>query len=68
MNPKTDAASNGWRFSCSKKVDDISKHESRHDPKFDPKHGTKPIPEHETKPGMNKTPDGKSIPGEVDKQ
>ena len=67
MMPKTDPASSGWQFSCSKKVDDISKHESRHDPKFDPKHGAKPVPEHETKPGINEHPDGKSPLEEANK-
>lgn len=59
MMQMSEPGSNGWQFSCSKKVDDISKHESRHDPKFDPKHGVKPVPDNETKPGMNKQPDGK---------
>lgn len=67
MMQTSDAGPHGWQFSCSKKVDDISKHESRHDPKFDPKHGVKPVPENEPKPGLKKNPNEKTMPGEVKK-
>ena len=65
-------ASNGREISASKKVDDISKHESKHDSKHDPKHVTKYDPRHDsiqkpedgTKPGVNQNPGGKPLPGE----
>lgn len=33
-----------------KEVDDLSRYESNHDPKFDPNHGTKHDPKHDSQP------------------
>lgn len=47
------AHSTSWEISASKKVDDLSRHESKHDQ--DPKHAPKSLP----KPNAReKTPDG----------
>lgn len=59
MINNSDVNSTGWKFSCSKKVDDISRHESKHDPK----HGTKPTPEGPGKPGAQQNPGGMPLPG-----
>lgn len=72
VNPKLNMATNGRQISASKKVDDISKHESKYDPKYDPKHDpkhdskhdSKQKPEDGTKPGTNKNPGGKPMPGD----
>lgn len=44
--PTPSAASTGWAISASKKVDDISRHESRHDLKHEPKPGSNPDAQH----------------------
>jgi len=67
LDPKPEVAPDAWQISASKKVDDISKHESRHDPRFDPKHGAKPKPEDGAKPGANQDKGGKPTHGDVKK-
>jgi hypothetical protein len=48
-------------YSASRKVDDISRHESKHnsDPKQDPKHNQKHQPDHDSRP--------KATPGPAEK-
>lgn len=59
FGPRTGYQPNFREISASKKVDDISRHESRHDmaPKHDPK------PNAREKPEPNKPQGGKPLPG-----
>ena len=65
LDPKPAVAPDAWEISASKKVDDISKHESNHDLKHDPKHGITPKPEDRNKPGAPQPQGGKPMPGNV---
>jgi hypothetical protein len=51
-------------YSASRKVDDISRHQSKHnsDPKQDPKHNQKHQPDHDSPPQAIPAPGGKIEP------
>jgi hypothetical protein len=67
MIPRPDGAPTSWLISASKKVDDISRHESNYDPKKDPKPGAMqdPHPQHPdvVNPGINHREGGKPTGG-----
>lgn len=53
-DPKSNVAPTAWEISASKKVDDLSRHESKHDldPKHDPKNLPKPNAREKTSDGI----------------
>ena len=72
---RSDPSPGAWQISASKKVDDLSRHESGHDAKHEPKHGTHPDAKHEphqkvvegTKPAADQKQAGRRTPSEVRK-
>jgi len=54
--PRYDPPSACGPVSASRKVDDISRHESGHDLKHEPQHGTHPDAKHEPKPKAAELP------------
>lgn len=61
--------STSWEVVASKKVDDLSKHESNHDtdPKHDPKRNSREKTPDETKHEARQPPGGESKPGKTQK-
>jgi hypothetical protein len=64
-SPKRDYVPNFRERSASKKVDDLSRHESKHDtdPKHDPKHNLREKATDGTKPGTGQPQPGLPAPG-----
>ena len=54
--PRSDSPSAHGPVSASRKVDDISRHESVHDLKHEPQHGTHPDAKHEPRPKAAELP------------
>lgn len=67
QSPKLAGALTSWLISASKKVDDISKHESNYDPKKDPKNDANPKHPDVLNPGVNHREGGKPMAGDVRK-